>query len=217
MDKLKKGADAARDCRHEANNYTMTPHALINRRERERRARHRALTLWFTGLSGSGKSTLAHGLEERLFHQGIRTYVFDGDKVRHGLCGDLGFSPEDRAENVRRIAETVRLFLDAGVVCLCAFISPLQVDRERVRKIINDCDFRLIHVRCALNECERRDEKGYYRLAREGKIKNYTGISAPYEEPTDADLVLDTDALDKKACLDLLEEYLHETGCLLAE
>ncbi|HMM39161.1 MAG TPA: adenylyl-sulfate kinase [Desulfovibrio sp.] len=196
--------------RHECNVVTTPPRALVQRSDREAANGHRSVALWFTGLSGSGKSTLAHALEKRLHDRGIRTYVFDGDKIRHGLCADLSFSAEGRTENVRRIAESVKLFLDAGIVCLCAFISPMRADWENVRRILGDGDFREVYVRCALEECERRDIKGYYRLARQGKIKNYTGISAPYEAPENPALALDTDKMDLETCLDRLESFLGE-------
>ena len=198
--------------RHECNAVTTPPQALVRRSDRETANGHSAVALWFTGLSGSGKSTLAHALEKRLHGRGIRTYVFDGDKIRHGLCADLSFSPEDRTENVRRIAESVKLFLDAGIVWLCAFISPMRADRENVRRILGDGDFREVYVRCDLEECERRDIKEYYRLAREGKIKNYTGISGPYEAPESPALTLDTDKVDLDTCLDRLESFLGEMG-----
>jgi adenylylsulfate kinase len=152
------------------------------------------VTLWFTGLSGSGKSTIAHAVEKRLFDLGANVYVFDGDNVRHGLCGDLSFSPEDRAENVRRIGEMTKLFLDAGTICLCAFITPRNEVRQRLREMHEPDDFFLVHVDCPVEVCEKRDVKGYYKLAREGKIKNYTGISAPYDIPESPDLVVDSDA-----------------------
>ncbi len=202
-------------CRNESNANTRSPKKSVCRRDRCVANGHASTVLWFTGLSGAGKSTIAHALEKRLHQRGVHTYVFDGDNVRHGLCADLGFSSEDRTENLRRIAETVKLFLDAGVVCLCAFISPLREDRERIRQIIGKEDFHEIFVRCGLSECERRDTKGYYRMAREGKIKNYTGISSPYEEPEHADLVLDSQRTTLDECLDRLEEYL-ERGAYLA-
>jgi len=164
----------------------------VTRRRREALNGHRSVCLWFTGLSGAGKSTVAHAVEERLHGLGCRTYVFDGDNVRHGLCGDLGFSREDRAENLRRIAEMVKLFLDAGVIALTAFISPFRADRERVRKIVGPDDFIEIYCRCPVEVCEQRDVKGLYAKARRGEIPEFTGISSPYEPPESPDLVLDT-------------------------
>lgn len=195
--------------RHQDNTNTLSPKALVTRALREKSYGHPAKALWFTGLSGSGKSTLAHGLEDRLFQQRIHTFVFDGDNVRHGLCSDLGFSPEDRRENVRRVAEVVRLFLDAGVVCLCALVSPSREDRELAQRIIGNNNFIEIFVRCPLEVCESRDEKGYYRLAREGKILNYTGVSALYEEPTAPDIMLDTNIQDIDTCINLLEQLFY--------
>lgn len=174
-----------------------TPHTVpyrgaITRQRREDLLGQKSMALWFTGLSGSGKSTIAHAVEERLHSTGRLTYVFDGDNVRHGLCRDLSFSPEGRAENLRRIAEMIRLFLDAGIICLSAFISPLRADRARAREIINCTSFYEVYVKCPLEVCEQRDVKGLYKLAREGKIKGYTGISSPYEEPVHPDLILET-------------------------
>lgn len=165
----------------------------VFREDRERRNGHKSTVVWLVGLSGSGKSTIAHAVEKRLYDEGIRSYVFDGDNVRHGLCADLSFAPEGRAENVRRIAEVAKLFAENGTICMCAFISPLERDRERVREILGD-DYNEVFISCSVEECERRDVKGYYKLAREGKIKNYTGISAPFEEPESADLVIRTDS-----------------------
>jgi adenylylsulfate kinase len=168
-----------------------------------------SMVLWFTGLSGSGKSTIAHAVEEKLYEQGRLTYVFDGDNVRQGLYSDLSFSPEGRAENLRRISEMVNLFLDAGILCLTAFISPLKADRQRCRNLINSNRFFEVYVKCSLEECEHRDVKGLYKLAREGKIKNYTGISAPYEEPEQADLILETDKHSINECVAEVLEFIQ--------
>lgn len=165
----------------------------VSRPDREKACGHRGAVFWFTGLSGSGKSTIAHGVEKKLFDAGMRAYVFDGDNVRHGLCSDLSFSPAARAENIRRIAEVSKLFVENSTICMCAFISPLAMDREMAREIVGEADFYEIFVTCPLEVCEDRDVKGYYKLAREGKIKNYTGISAPYEVPSAPDLAVDTD------------------------
>ena len=174
------------------NNNVVWHRATVTRDRRENLNNHRAVNLWFTGLSGSGKSTLAHTVEEELHKRGCRTYVFDGDNVRHGLCSDLSFSPEDRSENIRRIAEMVNLFLDGGVIALTAFISPNRQDRARVKKLLGDDSYIEIYCRCPLEVCEERDVKGLYKKARAGLIKNYTGISAPYEESEKSDLILDT-------------------------
>ncbi len=179
----------------------------ITRELRGKLLGHKSLVLWFTGLSGSGKSTIAHAVEGRLHAMGCLTYVFDGDNVRQGLCSDLSFSPEGRAENLRRISEMVRLFLDAGLICLTAFISPLRADRERCRRLIDCGRFHEVFVKCPLEICEQRDVKGLYRLAREGKIKNYTGISAPYEEPEKPDLILETDTHSTEECIDRVMKF----------
>lgn len=171
---------------------------------------HKAVNLWFTGLSGSGKSTLAHAVEERLHTLGCRTFVFDGDNVRHGLCHDLGFSPEERAENIRRIAEMVKLFLEAGTIALTAFISPLERDRQMVRQIIGSENMLEIHCDCPLEICEQRDVKGLYKKARAGLIKNYTGISAPYEPPAHSDLRLNTGAKPVADCVEAMLDLLRK-------
>jgi adenylylsulfate kinase len=186
--------------------------ASVTREMRERLNSHRSAVIWFTGLSGSGKSTLAHTVEARLHGQGCRTYVFDGDNVRHGLCADLGFSPAERSENIRRIGEMSKLFLDAGVVALTAFISPYHKDRHFVRELVGEANFVEIYVRCPLAVCESRDIKGLYRRARAGQIKDFTGISAPYEEPQHADLILDTDQATVEECVNRIMQFLAERG-----
>ncbi len=187
---------------------------LVHRTDRERRNGHRAALLWFTGLSGAGKSTLAHCIEAELFRRGCHSYVFDGDNVRHGLCGDLGFSPADRSENLRRIGEAARLFLDAGVIVLAAFISPSIRDRERLRKMFDPGDFTEIYCRCAVEVCEARDRKGLYARARAGEIPEFTGISAPYEEPLAPDLTLDTGTLPLDQCAARVMGLLAERGVI---
>lgn len=176
--------------------------ATVTRLRREEVNRHRSLALWFTGLSGAGKSTLAHAVEERLFSMGAHTYVFDGDNVRHGLCCDLGFGREERSENIRRIAEMVKLFLDAGLIALTAFISPFREDRQRVREILGVDNFFEIYCRCSLETCEQRDVKGIYRKARLGEVAHFTGITSPYEEPEQPELVLDTDRQSLEECVE---------------
>lgn len=163
-------------------------HATVTRARREHLNDHRSFVLWFTGLSGAGKSTLAHEVEERLHRQGRRTFVFDGDNVRHGLCADLGFSAKDRAENLRRIGEMSRLFVEAGIISLTAFISPFRSDRERIRNMFAPGDFYEIFCDCPMEICEERDVKGMYRRARAGEIPGFTGVSAPYEPPEHPDL-----------------------------
>ena len=166
--------------------------ALVTRQQREAINGHKSAVLWFTGLSGAGKSTVANAVELRLHERGCSTFVFDGDNVRHGLCADLGFSPEDRSENIRRIGEMSKLFIEAGVIALTAFISPISSDRARVRNLVAPEDFIEIYCQCPLEVCERRDVKGMYAKARKGMIANFTGISAPYEPPEAPELVLDT-------------------------
>lgn len=182
----------------------------VRRSHREIQNGHRSVNLWFTGLSGSGKSTLAHAVEEHLHLMGCRTYVFDGDNVRHGLCRDLGFSLEDRSENLRRIAEMIHLFMDAGVIALTAFISPLREDREKVRSIVGPENFVEIYCNCPLNICEQRDVKGLYQKARRGEISNYTGISSPYEPPVTPDLAFNTSTQTIKECVKTIINYLEE-------
>ncbi|WP_260295936.1 adenylyl-sulfate kinase [Sedimenticola hydrogenitrophicus] len=178
---------------------------------RDRRAKnngHKSVILWFTGLSGAGKSTIAHALEESLYQLGANTYVLDGDNVRHGLCGDLGFSDTDRNENIRRIGELAKLFIDAGIIALTAFISPFQEDRQRARELVPEGDFIEIHVKCPLDVCETRDPKGLYKKARAGLIKGYTGISSPYEVPDNPEIVIDTSVRDVDQCVMEIIDYL---------
>lgn len=185
----------------------------VFRQHRESRNGHRGGVFWFTGLSGSGKSTIAHAVEKRLFDMGMDAYVFDGDNVRHGLCSDLSFSPEARTENVRRIGEVAKLFADAGTICLCAFITPLCRDRDRLRQILCH-DYSEVYVSCPVSVCEERDAKGYYKLAREGKIKNYTGISAPYDEPSRPDIVLRTNRESLDQCVERMIGFIQERVAL---
>lgn len=190
--------------------------ATVTRKRRETLNGHRAVAIWFTGLSGAGKSTIAHAVEERLHSMGCRTFVFDGDNVRHGLCSDLGFSEEDRSENLRRIGEMVKLFTEAGVIALTAFISPFVKDRERVRNLLPHGDFLEIYCRCSLEVCEDRDVKGLYKRARAGEIKEFTGISSPYEEPLNPELILDTDQQSIDQGVDQVLAMLRQRGVLPA-
>ncbi len=184
-------------------------HASVTPERRAHAQGHRALVVWFTGLSGAGKSTIAHAVEEVLHQRGRRTFVLDGDNVRHGLCADLGFSPADRRENLRHIGETARLFVDAGTITLSAFISPMREDRERVRQIVGNERFIEVFVSCPLAVCEARDVKGMYRRARNGEIADFTGISAPYEAPLSPALVLETAHLPLAACVNQVLAYLE--------
>lgn len=188
-------------------------HHTISREDRESRNGHGSAVLWFTGLSGSGKSTIAQALQAVLFEHGCQSYVLDGDNIRHGLNKDLGFSPEDREENIRRIGEVAALFRDAGFIVSTAFISPYQSDRDKVRELCGDA-FIEVYVQCALDVCEERDPKGLYKKAREGKIPEFTGISAPYEAPVTPELVLDTAILSLEECVGKVVEYLQTRGVL---
>ncbi|MFS0758062.1 adenylyl-sulfate kinase [Noviherbaspirillum sp. 1P10PC] len=181
----------------------------VTRTARERLNGHRAIVIWFTGLSGAGKTTLANALEAELHRQGRRTLVLDGDNVRQGLCSDLGFSAKDRHENLRRVGEMARMTMEAGVITLAAFISPFEEDRARVRDIVGPENLFEIYVRCPLAVCETRDVKGLYRKARQGEISHFTGVSAPYEEPTSAHLVLDTSVLSASECVGRMLESLQ--------
>jgi adenylylsulfate kinase len=185
--------------------------ATVTRQRRSKLNEHRSVVLWFTGLSGSGKSTLAHALEEKLFQKGCRTFVLDGDNVRHGLNSNLDFSESDRAENIRRISEVSKLMLESGLIVMTAFISPFNKDRNEAKKLISNDDFIEIYCKASLEICEARDVKGLYKKARAGKIKNYTGIDSPYEVPENPDLIIDTDneTLDNAVfkILNFLEKY----------
>jgi len=167
----------------------------LTRDEREALHGHKGAAVWFTGLSASGKSTIAHYLEKMLYARKCSTYSFDGDNVRHGLCRDLGFTPEHRKENIRRIGEMVRLFVDAGVIAITAFISPYRADREVVRKLVGEERFLEVYVQCPVEVCAKRDPKGLYQRAMAGVIKDFTGVSAPYEAPETPNLVLRSDAV----------------------
>lgn len=172
-----------------ANNCTWF-NGFVTCQDRERLHGHRGAVVWFTGLSASGKSTIAHHLEKLLHDKGCSTYVFDGDNVRHGLCSDLGFSKDDRAENLRRIGEMVKLFVDAGIIAITAFISPFRKDRELIRSLFSKEQFYEIFVDCPIEVCVKRDPKGNYEKAFQGKIKSYTGVSAPYEPPEHPEFII---------------------------
>jgi adenylylsulfate kinase len=183
--------------------------AIVGRQDREKMNGHRGAALWFTGLSGSGKSTLAHAVEKRLYEMNVRTYVLDGDNVRHGLCGDLGFSDVARRENIRRIGEVSKLFVDAGMIVLTAFISPFRSDRRQVRKILGS-RFVEIYCDCPLNICESRDVKGLYKRARAGEVKEFTGISSPYEAPEAAEITVNTNMLSLHESTQKIVRYLTD-------
>jgi adenylylsulfate kinase len=187
-------------------------HATVTRSRREKMNGHGSVILWFTGFSGAGKSSLAHAVEEHLHGLGCRTFVLDGDNVRHGFCADLGFSAADRVENIRRIGEVSKLFIEAGIITLTAFISPFRSDRKRVRSLVPHGDFLEIYCRCSLEVCEQRDVKGLYKRARAGQIQEFTGISAPYEEPENPELVVETDRFSLEACTDQVLAFLRVRG-----
>ena len=187
--------------------------SVISRENLETLRGHKGMVLWFTGLSGSGKSTLANALNENLHAYKISTYLLDGDNIRHGLCKDLGFSDRDREENIRRIGEVANLFMNAGIVTITAFVSPFRSDREKVRDIICK-DFVEIYCAANLDICEKRDTKGLYKKARMGEIKNFTGISSPYEIPNDPEIIVETGLLDLHASVKQIMKYLREKELL---
>jgi len=182
--------------------------SLITRQDRETLNGHRSFVLWFTGLSGSGKSTLAHAVEKKLYERGCRTFVLDGDNVRHGLSSNLSFSEDDRKENIRRIGEAAKLMTEAGIIALTAFISPFRADREMARSLFPHGDFIEIYCNASLNVCESRDVKGLYKKARAGEIKNYTGIDSPYEVPLLPEIIIDTYLLDLNQASGEIMKYL---------
>jgi adenylylsulfate kinase len=191
-------------------------HSTVTRAARAHQRGHRSAILWFTGLSGAGKSTLANAVNSALFEQGLACYVLDGDNIRHGLCNDLGFSDADREENIRRIGEVAKLFLDAGVVVLTAFVSPFRADRDRARALVEPGDFIEIHCAADLEVCESRDTKGLYAKARAGEIKEFTGISSPYEAPDNPELRVDTGHGDLEACVAQVLAHLEQAGVIPA-
>lgn len=185
---------------------------MVTKADREAISGHKGCTIWMTGLSGSGKSTLAVALEKTLWSRGVRAFVLDGDNIRHGLNKDLGFSPEDRNENIRRIGEVAKLFTDAGVINITAFISPYRADRDRVRALMANGDFIEVYLDCPVEVCEQRDPKGLYKKARAGEIPEFTGISAPYEPPLNAEVTLDTSRQSEAESLATLLRYLEAKG-----
>lgn len=183
--------------------------ASLNKELRRKQLGHHSFVLWFTGLSGSGKSTVANAVAKALFEQGLNSYVLDGDNVRHGLNKDLGFSEEDRTENIRRIGEVAKLFVDAGQIVLTAFISPFVKDRELVRDLLEPTEFVEVFVKCPVEECEKRDPKGLYVKARQGLIKDFTGIDSPYEEPVQPEVVVETDKSTIEESVEIVLNYLR--------
>lgn len=180
----------------------------VKKVERQHRNKHKSVVIWFTGLSGSGKSTVSVALEQELFKQQVQTYRLDGDNIRHGLNNNLGFSPEDRKENIRRIGEVGKLMVDAGLVTVTAFISPYREDRDAVRDLLEDDEFIEVYTKCSLDECEARDPKGLYQKARNGEIQGFTGINAPYEEPIDPEIVIDTEQNSVEESVRYIISYL---------
>ncbi len=193
----------------------VIPHDhFIRKEDRRKLNKHGSVIVWFTGLPSSGKSTLANEVEKVLIQRHIRTYILDGDNIRVGLCNDLGFSAEDREENIRRIGEVSKLFVDAGVLVLSAFVSPYRKDRDRIREIVEDAEFIEVFVDCPVEECENRDVKGLYKKAREGIIKGFTGIDDPYEEPLNAEITVKTKDRTIEDSTAELVAYLEDKGLI---
>ncbi|PHA03689.1 adenylyl-sulfate kinase [Bacillus pseudomycoides] len=184
--------------------------ASVTKEERQKQNKNYSFVLWFTGLSSSGKSTVANAVARKLFDKNISNYVLDGDNIRHGLNKDLGFSEEDRTENIRRIGEVAKLFVDNGTIVLTAFISPFREDRQQVRDILEQGEFIEVFVKCPIEECEKRDPKGLYKKARSGEIKQFTGIDSPYEEPIQAEVIVETHRYSIEQCAEQIIAYLQE-------
>ena len=199
----------------EQKNTNITWHQpLVSRADREKRNGHRGAVVWITGLPSCGKSSLAHEVERRLFEIGCNSYVLDGDNIRHRLNKDLGFSPDDRRENIRRIGEVANLFTEAGVIVLTAFISPYQEDRDQARALNEPGSFFEVFCKCSIEECERRDPKGLYSRARKGEIAEFTGVSAPYEEPRNPEIVVEADRCSLEECAEQILHYLEQRGVI---
>ena len=189
-------------------------HGKITKEDRVKLLNQKGVTIWLTGLSGSGKSTIAVEIEHALIENRHQAYILDGDNIRHDLNKNLGFSPEDRTENIRRIGEVAKLFTDAGIITITAFISPYREDRDAVRKLLNNGEFIEVYVKCPLDVCEERDTKGLYKKARAGEVKDFTGISAPYEEPLNPELTIDSSKLTVEESARAVLNYLEENGCV---
>ena len=190
--------------------------ASVTRKRRNKLNDHRSVVIWFTGLSGSGKSTLAHALEEKLFQKSCRTFVLDGDNVRHGLNSNLDFSEAGRAENIRRISQVSKLMMESGIIVLTAFISPFNKNRNEARELISNDDFIEIYCKASLETCEARDVKGLYKRARAGEIKNYTGIDSPYEAPENPELIIDTDNQSLGESVSIILSFLELNGIIIS-
>jgi len=189
-------------------------HSIITKEEREQLLGQKGVTLWFTGLSQSGKSTLATEVEKRLYERGYITYILDGDNIRHGLNRNLGFSPEDRQENIRRIGEVAHLFSQAGIINMTAFISPYRADRKKAQDLAKEGEFIEIFCRCSLDACEKRDKKGLYKKARAGEVPEFTGISAPYEEPANPEITIETDKETIEQGVEKIISHLEKNGLI---
>ena len=183
---------------------------LLTKKSRDQLLDQVGCVIWLTGLSGSGKSTIAIGLEQRLYKKGYKTFVLDGDNVRDGLCGDLGFSVEEREENIRRVAEVARLFSSAGLICICSFVSPTNFIRDKAKKIIGEDIFVPVYIKASLDTCENRDVKGLYKKARRGEIKDFTGIDSPFEEPGKDFLIIDTEVNNVDQCVELIMDSIKD-------
>jgi adenylylsulfate kinase len=193
-----------------ATNNIVWHDSSVTKEERRKQNNYQSMCIWFTGLSGSGKSTLANALARHLFEANIQTYVLDGDNIRHGLNKDLGFTDEDRKENIRRIGEVSKLFVDSGQIVLTAFISPFREDRQQVRDILSDNEFFEVYVKCSLDECEVRDPKGLYKKARNNEIKHFTGIDSPYEEPENPAIIVDTETQTVEESVKQIVDFLAQ-------
>jgi adenylylsulfate kinase len=189
-------------------NHIFKQEYNVTREMRNKHKKQASFLIWFTGLSGSGKSTIANALEKKLYSHQLHTYSLDGDNIRKGINKDLSFSAEDRTENIRRIAEVTNLFVDAGIIVLSAFISPYKIDRQNIKKIVGNDNFVEVYINTSLKECEKRDVKGLYKKAREGKILNFTGISAPYEVPESPDIEIKTEETSIKEATEIIFNYL---------
>jgi adenylylsulfate kinase len=184
--------------------------AAVSKIERRQKNKHHSFVLWFTGLSGSGKSTVANAVATELYKRNTSNYVLDGDNIRHGLNNDLGFSEEDRKENIRRIGEVAKLFVDSGAIVLTAFISPFREDRNTVRHLLEKEEFVEVYVDCSLKECENRDPKGLYKKARSGEIKEFTGIDSPYEQPVNPEITINTETSNLQECVTSILKHLEK-------
>lgn len=197
------------DLTHNQSSNTVWHHATITREHREAQNNHKSVILWFTGLSGAGKSTLAHAVGDQLYKMGCHAFVLDGDNVRHGLCSDLGFSEHDRTENIRRVGHVAKLFLEAGIIVLTAFISPFKSNRQLVRNLVHPDEYLEIYCNAPVEVCEQRDVKGLYQKARQGLIKDFTGISSPYEAPTNPELIVNTGSEPLHTCASQVIQLLQ--------